>query len=84
MAGFRLAASPTPSPAALPFLGRMHHADCVHVAGGAEPHDGKPRNWRLKEGIDRAAPAYRPDLDAAGNHDGDIPPCGCGTTISTS
>ena len=74
--GCRFAASPTPSPAALPLLGRMHHADCAHVAGGAEPHDGKARNWRLEGGIDRAAPARRPDLEAAGNDDGDCPHAG--------
>ena len=49
----------------------MHHADCAHVAGGAEPHDGKARNWRLEGGIDRAAPAHRSDLEATGNDDGD-------------
>src|ERR1039457_7302001 len=83
--GCRLAASPTPSPAALPFLGRMHHADCAHVAGGAEPHDGKARNWRLGGGIGRAAPAHRPahrpDLEAAGNDDGDFPHVGVGDNL---
>ena len=53
------------------FLGRMHHADCAHVAGGAEPHDGKARNWRLEGGTGHAAPAHRPDLEATGNDDGD-------------
>jgi len=74
--GCRFAASPAPSPAALLFLGRMHHADCAHVAGGAEPHDGKARNWRLEGGIDHAAPAHRPDLEATGNDDGDCPHMG--------
>ena len=54
----------------------MHHADCAHVAGGAEPHDGKARNWRLEGGIDRAAPAHRSYLEAAGNDDGDCPHVG--------
>ena len=75
-AGCRFAASPKPSPAALPFLSRMHHADCAHVAGGTEPHDGKARNWRLEGGIDRAAPPHRPDLEAAGNDHGDCPHVG--------
>jgi Family of unknown function (DUF5990) len=70
--GCRFAAPPAPSAAALVFLGRMHHADCAHVAGGAEPHDGKARNWRLEGDADRAAPAHRPDLEAAGNDDGDF------------
>ena len=69
--GCRFAASPAPFLTALLFLGRMHHADCAHVAGGAEPHDGKARNWRLEGGIDHAAPAHRPDLEATGNDDGD-------------
>src|ERR1700730_5004822 len=51
----------------------MHHADCAHVGGGAELHDGKAWNWRLESGIDRAAPAHRSDLEAAGNNDGDCP-----------
>ena len=54
----------------------MHHVDCAHVAGGAEPYDGKTRNWRLEGSIDRAAPAHRPDLDAMGNDDGDCPHAG--------
>jgi hypothetical protein len=74
--GCCFAPSPKPSAAALPFLGRMHHADCAHVAGGTEAHDGEARNWRFYRGIDRAAPAHRPDLDAAGNYDGDIPHVG--------
>ena len=81
--GCRFAAAPTPFPAALPFLGRMHHADCAHVAGGAEPHDGKARNWRLEGGSDRAAPAHRPDHDAAGTMTV-IAPMWVWTTISTS
>ena len=54
----------------------MHHADCAHVTGGTEPHDGKARNWRLEGSIDRAAPARRPDLEAAGNDHGDRPHVG--------
>lgn len=74
--GCRFAASPMPFPAALLFLGRMHHTDCAHVAGGAKPHDGKARNWRLEGGIDWAAPAHWSDLKAAGNDDGDFPHVG--------
>lgn len=51
----------------------MHHADCAHVGHGAEPHDGKARNRRLESGTDRAVPAHRPDLEAAGNDDRDCP-----------
>lgn len=60
----------------------MHDADCAHVAG-AEAHDGKARNQRLDGAIDRAAPADRPDLEAAGNNDSDFPNV-VWPTISTS
>ena len=59
----------------------MHHADCAHVAGGTEPDDGKARNWRNQGGIDHAAPAHRPDLEAAGNDHLDRPHVGVGDNL---
>jgi hypothetical protein len=54
----------------------MPQADCAPVGGRAQPYDGKARNRRLKGATDRAAPAHRPDLKAAGNDDGNFPHAG--------
>src|ERR1035437_8477875 len=52
-------APPEPSPTGRRFLLWMTQADCADVAGCAEPHHGKARNWLLKGATDSAA---GPDL----------------------
>jgi hypothetical protein len=49
----------------------MHHADCAHVGGCAEPHHGKPRNWVIKGAIDSCALPHLSDVETPGGDDGD-------------
>ena len=65
------AASPAPSPAALPFLLRMHQADRTAAAGCAELHHGKARDRLFEGAFDSGAPAYLPDVETPGSDDGD-------------
>jgi hypothetical protein len=69
--GCCLPASPAPSPAALPSVFRVRQADCPHVAGRAEPHHGKARNWLLEGAGDSRAPPHLPDVETPGSDDRD-------------
>lgn len=50
----------------------MDDADRPHVGGGAEPHNGKARDRRFNDCLDRAVPAHQSDVEASGDDHGDL------------